>query len=263
MWKLKNDDSRPIFTAEKQVKSAHRGHSGTPLPEKTAIVFFMGRGLDLMRDMHPVTEVDEGFPCFLNRRALWTLNDLPACYLYGGAGAPMAADTVETLAALGVKNIVSVGLCGGFSDKVHAGEIIVPEKAFVEEGTSLHYYDGIVSASPDEEYLKAVSGALEKRTHPIVSMDAPYRQTFKKEAEWRRLGAVGVEMETSAVFSVSKYLGLRAISLLMVSDIHPIEEGAPEWSWRMTNELRRDLVQAGFEAARLITEIGKRRDSLK
>ncbi|MBR3874010.1 MAG: hypothetical protein IKJ26_07540 [Clostridia bacterium] len=52
-------------------------------------------------------------------------------------------------------------------------------------------------------------------------MAAVYRQTFSKEQLWREKGAVCVDMETSAVFSVAKYLGVKAIALLMVSDLAP------------------------------------------
>lgn len=38
------------------------------------------------------------------------------------------------------------------------------------------------------------------------------------------------------VFSVAHYLGLRAVALLTVSDIHPIEQEAPKWEWHMTEE---------------------------
>ena len=55
---------------------------------------------------------------------------------------------------------------------------------------------------------------------------------------------MGVDMETSAVFSVSKYLGLKAVSLLMVSDVHPMHPDEPKWDWRMTTEMRHQLFEA-------------------
>lgn len=256
VWRLENDDSRPILTAEKQVKSAHRNHDGTRCSE-TAIIFFMSRGLDYVKEICPHSEAEGGFPCFLQRRQMWTADGMPVCFLYGGAGAPMAADTVETLAALGAKNILSIGMCGGFSDKVRPGELILPEKALVEEGTSLHYYGTIEYAEPDAALHGAIASALKTETHPIVSTDAVYRQTFKKEEYWREKGAVGVDMETSAVFSVSKYLGLRSVALLMVSDVHPLKEGEPEWKWHMTPELRRELAEKSVAAVRIISEMNR------
>ena len=88
---------------------------------------------------------------------------------------------------------------------VECSDIIIPSKAYVEEGTSLHYYEDILFSSPDEALHKKALELLKGRDCPIVSTDAVYRQTFLKEDEWRTMGAVGVDMETSALFSVGKY----------------------------------------------------------
>lgn len=82
-------------------------------------------------------------------------------------------------------------------------------RPFVEEGTSLHYYEQIDFAQPDEqlfEQLKKIPGA---KVLPIVTTDAVYRQTFYKEQLWREKGAVAVDMETSALWSVGKFWACR------------------------------------------------------
>ncbi len=57
-------------------------------------------------------------------------------------------------------------------------------------------------------------------------------------------------METSAVFSVSRYLGLRSVSLLMASDIHPMLPDGPKWDWQMTKEMKHDLAEKSVAVAR-------------
>ena len=79
------------------------------------------------------------------------------------------------------------------------------------------------------------------RVAPIISTDAVFRQTFYKETLWRKKGCVGVDMETSALMSVGRYLGLNVASVLMVSDKHPIHEDEV-WQWRMTKELRQQML---------------------
>ena len=37
---------------------------------------------------------------------------------------------------------------------------------------------------------------------------------------WREKGAVGIDMETSALFSIADYLNLNIVSVLIVSVIH-------------------------------------------
>ena len=47
---------------------------------------------------------------------------------------------------------------------------------------------------------------------------------------------------------------MRAVALLMVSDIHPEKPEDPRWEWRMTKDMRCHLVQQGLELARRIKD---------
>ena len=253
-WCYSDDGSEPVIRAAEQIRSAHRD-CRLRLPE-TAIVFFMSRGVEYLCDHCAVRQLPEPFPRFLNRCPVWETEDGGFCFLDGGRGAPQACDTVETLAALGVKNIIAAGMFGAFDPRVGIGEIIAPQKAFVEEGTSLHYYESIEYAEPDGALLERAASRLQIRTYPVVSTDAVYRQTFYKERLWRDRGAVGVDMETSAVFSVSRCLGLRAVALLMASDRHPAAPDDPKWDWQMTKEMRYGLTEKALSLAKEIQTNG-------
>lgn len=250
MWCLSNDNSKAVITAAEQINSTRR-ECHLHLPE-TAIVFFMSKGTNYLIEHFEAEEMAEPFPRFLNRCPIWEIKKLNLCFLDGGRGAPQAVDTVETLAALGVKNIVTVGMCGAYNSNVCVGEIIAPKKAFVEEGTSLHYYESIEASYPNEGLLNMAISLHGVSNYPIVSTDAIYRQTFRKESLWRSKGAVGVDMETSAVFSVAQYLGLRAVALLMVSDIHPKQPEFPKWEWYMTKQMKYQLTEQGIALAKKI-----------
>ena len=248
MWRFIDDNTLPIITAKDQVNSAHR-ECRLQLP-KTAVVFFMSKCTDYLCENYQAKELSEPFPRFLNRCPIWEINKYQLCFLDGGRGAPQACDTVETLAALGVKNILAVGMFGAFDPQVKLGEVITPEKAFIEEGTSLHYYESIDFSQPDNDLLQICSSMLQINTYPIVTTDAVYRQTFYKEQLWRNKCAVGVDMETSAVFSVSRYLGLKAAAILMASDIHPMSPDEPKWDWNMTRDMRYDLAEKSLNIAK-------------
>ena len=246
MWTYKEDDTPAVLTARDHVAGAHRGQGGLKLPN-TAVLFYMGKAVEYLTTTRECTLLTEKLPRFLYGCPVWALGE-GVCFLDGGRGAPQAADTLETLAVLGVKRVFTVGMCGAFSQKAEVGEVIVPDRAFVEEGASLHYYERIESACPDGalfDCLRSIPGA---KVFPIVTTDAVYRQTFFKERLWREKGAVGVDMETSALFSVGRYLGLQVASALMVSDRHPESPDAPRWQWHMTDEMRRSLVDRALEA---------------
>ena len=241
MWRFPDDDSRAVLTAKENIESIHGAGAALRLPER-AVVFFMSRGVDYLLETRDCRLLTEKLPRFLMGGPVYAIgNDL--CFLDGGRGAPQAADTVETLAALGVRELICVGMCGAFSPLLRSGDILVPERCFSEEGTSWHYFEQAEVFEPDARLCERLCAIPESKTLPLVSTDGVYRQTFYKERLWREKGAAAVDMETSAVFSVARYLGLAAAAVLMVSDCHPLYDGAQKWAWRMTKEMRRELFE--------------------
>lgn len=242
MWKFDEDKTAPMITAKAHIESCHAS-GNLSLPE-TAVLFYMRGGIEFVNENYDTQVISEKFPSFLNARPIYQVkgyNNL--CFLHGGWGAPMAVDTLETLAALGVKNIVTVGMFGAFGENVESGDIIVPCKAFSEEGTSQHYYGNLEFFEPDQELLDLAVEILKAKALPIVTTDAVYRQTVYKEKLWKEKGAVGVDMETSALFSVGKYLGIKVVSILIASDKHTVDENAQKWQWKMTPQMRSEFFE--------------------
>lgn len=248
MWKFKNDNTPAIINAEKHIASSH-SNKIDKLP-KTAILFFMRGGIEYTTKHYKTKKISNHFPRFLNSCPIYKINNSDICFLHGGYGAPQAVDTIETLAALDFKNIITIGMFGTFSSNVNSGDILIPNKAFSEEGTSLHYYENAEFFEPDAMLLKKATEFMNNSYYfPIVSTDAVYRQTFFKEELWRSKGAIGVDMETSAIYSVSKYLGLNSISILIASDKHPLNENEKSWKWTMTEKQRKDLFKKCIDFA--------------
>lgn len=179
MWRLPNDQTKPVISAQEQLLSDHGGAS-LQLPD-TALVFFMSKGCQYLAERYAARQLPEPLPRFLNRCPIWEIKELGLCFLDGGRGAPQAVDSIETLAALGVKNIIALGMCGAFDEKLSVGQLIAPPKAFVEEGTSLHYYQSIEASQPDEGLLSLAS-ALPVSPYPIVSTDAVYARPSPKSS---------------------------------------------------------------------------------
>lgn len=252
MFKLKNDKSEPVITPQAHIKSCHKSEDDINLP-CTAVLFFMHGGVEYMLENYNCQLITDKFPRFLNSCPIYKAVDYDFCFLSGGHGAPQAVDTLETLNALGVEQVVTIGMYGAFSDLVDSGEIIVPAKAFVEEGTSLHYYDSIEFSTPNDDLFSKSLEQLNVRSYPIVSTDAVYRQTFCKEQEWREKGAVGVDMETSALFSVGKYLDIKVVSVLIASDKHPLSPDESKWKWHMPKETRKDFFIKCIDFVKVIS----------
>ena len=139
-------------------------------------------------------------------------------------GAPYAVALMETMIAWGARRLLFLGWCGAISHEVAIGDIIVPTGGLIDEGTSLHY-GGVggetVSASRDarREIKDMLSGqGLSCREGLVWSTDAPFRETPHKVESARNQGAIAVEMETSALFTVGRYRKSSVGAILLVSD---------------------------------------------
>ena len=249
---LPNDDSQPVITAQGHIASAH-GSSCVRLPE-TCVLYFFSRAVPFLISHFKTRTLTEHLPCFLVNSPCYTLETrTDICFVHSGLGAPCAADMVETLAALGVRRILVSGLCGVFASGIQAGDWILPEKILSEEGTSRHYLENAQWAEADpllyekaQSFFAARGGVVPQNT---VTTDAIYRQTFKKEAQWRDMGCVGVDMEGSAALNVARYLGIPSAALFMASDVHPLVPDEPGWDWHLTREQREAFALQCMEFA--------------
>ena len=226
MWNFLEDHTPAVITAQCHIESAHANEK-LSLPQ-TAVLFYMHGGEAFVRKNYKTRLISKRFPRFLASCPVYLLRHHPLCFLDGGRGAPQAVDTLETLAALGVQNVICVGMCGVF-----AGGL-----------TCLHYFPSITFSQPDQVLhqtaLQTIFGAKDL---PIVSTDAVYRQTFFKENLWRGQGAAGVDMETSALFSVGAFLKMHVVSVLVASDVHPLAQGEESWQWKLSGEMRKSFFE--------------------
>lgn len=139
--------------------------------------------------------------------------------LYGAMGAAAAGLVLESFIASGAEDILILGFCGSLSRRFRIGDVTAISRALVDEGTSKHYFPRRRCFLPSP----ALAAELESKTAVrrkgvIISTDAPFRETPDWLKESRRRGAELVDMETSAVFALAAFHGIRAASLQIVSD---------------------------------------------
>ncbi len=139
-------------------------------------------------------------------------------------GAPYAVALLETMVAWGARRLLFLGWCGAISPELSIGDIVVPTGGLIDEGTSLHYggRNGETASASKEargritEFLS--SQGLSYREGLVWSTDAPFRETPGKVESARNQGAMAVEMETSALFTVGRYREVDVGAILLVSD---------------------------------------------
>jgi nucleoside phosphorylase len=166
---------------------------------------------------------DQGRRLHISR--LYTVSEsLPGTCLAGPlVGAPYAVMIAETLIAWGARTLVFLGWCGALSATVEIGDMVLPTSALIDEGTSRHYLPDIGASVPSPalaEKLAELCAADGSRFHqgPVWTTDAPYRETHAKVRDYQGRGALAVEMECSALFTVAAFRAVAAAALLVVSD---------------------------------------------
>ncbi|MBQ3222600.1 MAG: nucleoside phosphorylase [Clostridia bacterium] len=253
-WKIEGDATRPVITPEEHVRSAHGGEAAR-LPE-ICVLFEMGMALPFIEKNWDTVSLSDRLPCFIADSRAIALRERPqVCFVNGGYGAPAAVDTLETIRALGVRQVLVVGMCGGFAREINVGDVVVPERILCEEGTSFHYADAPQFALPNGRLRGLVCErfAADWRIWdaPTVTSDAFYRQTFAKEEAWRQAGCAAVDMEASALLNAAAFHGMPAAAVLLCSDKHPMREDEPRWRWGSGEfgEKRRKFVRAAVELA--------------
>jgi purine-nucleoside phosphorylase len=138
-------------------------------------------------------------------------------------GAPQAVMGMEKLIALGACRIWVLGWCGSLRSDLKVGDLVIPTDAVSEEGTSQHYPIGEKKAGSDPELTRILGEALvhEGRVYrggTVWTTDAPYRETPSKVLAYGSKGILAVEMELSALMTLSAYRSVRLAGLLVVSD---------------------------------------------
>lgn len=139
-----------------------------------------------------------------------------------GMGAPSTAIVVEELCNLGARVLLRVGSAGGIAPDVDAGDIVVATGSVREDGTSPQYLPLSFPAVPDAELFELTMGAardlVPTAKHGIViSGDAFYRNYDKEKMSlMMQSGVKAIEMESSCVFIVGQFRGVRTSALFAI-----------------------------------------------
>lgn len=141
-----------------------------------------------------------------------------------GMGMPSTAIYVEELIKLGAKKLIRVGTCGAYQERVGIGDIVVALSASTDSGMNQHIFDH-KDYAPTATYTlveKAIKVAQQKdyaiHVGNILSSDSFYNPNAEHWKQWAEYGVLGVEMETSVIYTIAAYKGVEALSILTVSD---------------------------------------------
>ncbi len=148
-----------------------------------------------------------------------------------GMGAANAATIMDLLSAIKPKGVLFLGKCGGLKKKNKIGDMILPIAAIKGEGASNNYFPVEVPALPAFNLQRAVSHAVREQeldywTGTVYTTSRrvwEHDNKFKKYL--RKIRAMAIDMETSAIFTGGFANKIPAGALLLVSDQPMVPEG--------------------------------------
>jgi purine-nucleoside phosphorylase len=142
-----------------------------------------------------------------------------------GMGIPSISIYVnELIQSYGVKNLIRVGTCGGYSEKVKVRDLIIAMSASTDSSLNLVRFQGRTFApTASFELLKqaydiAVEKGFDPKVGSIYSSDVFYGDDNEDWKKWAKFGCLGVEMEAAALYTIAAKFDVNALALLTVSD---------------------------------------------
>jgi uridine phosphorylase len=211
---MPSDENRAIIEPQK----GKREEALPPL----AILMFTPQDMDLFLHRSPSFH-KRARKIYLSEVFVGSHQGVPLVLVGPMLGAPQTILALEKLIALGVTHVISMGWCGSLQAHVGIGDLVLPTGACSDEGTSAHYPIEDPRPGPSLELLGLLKGALAEEAVAVHegmvwSTDAPFRETVKKVMNYQRAGALAVDMETSALFTVAAFRNIRMAAALVVSD---------------------------------------------
>jgi len=141
-----------------------------------------------------------------------------------GMGMPTTAIYAHELIGLGAKRLIRVGTCGSYQANLNIGDVIIALSASTDSSLNKHIFNQ-KDFAPTAYYpllAKAVEAAeamgLTVNVGNILSSDSFYNVNQEHWHKWAEYGVLGVEMETSALYTVAAKHQVEALSILTVSD---------------------------------------------
>ncbi len=155
----------------------------------------------------------------------YTKNGKRISVMASGMGQPsIGIYSYELFTAYGVDYIIRVGTCGSYQENIDLFDVLICTTASTDSNWGSQYHiNGTFSAGADFDLAVAAYEECKKKGLPyhggnILSADVFYDDDPDTWKGWAKLGVMGVEMESYALYSNAARLGKKALCLLTVTD---------------------------------------------
>ncbi|MBX8463869.1 purine-nucleoside phosphorylase [Deinococcus sp. RIT780] len=144
-----------------------------------------------------------------------------------GTGMGIASSMIyvsELITQYGCKNLIRVGTAGSYQENVHVRDIVLAQAACTDSNINNIRF-GAKNFAPIADFdllMRAYQIARERghTTHVgnIMSSDTFYHDDFDQYKIWADFGVLAVEMEAAGLYTLAAKHGVRALTVLTISD---------------------------------------------
>ncbi len=173
-----------------------------------------------------------------------------------GMGVPSISIYVnELIREYGVKNLIRVGTCGAMQENVRLRDVVLAQAACTDSSMNEHYFDGYDYAPIADftllkaAYEEAVQKGLQPHVGNVFTSDIFYRDDNTTVEKLMRHGVLAVEMETAALYTIAARYGVRALTIMTVSD-HLLSGEETTAAERQTTF--NEMLEAALETAAIL-----------
>ncbi|PCE64061.1 purine-nucleoside phosphorylase [Sediminicola luteus] len=139
---------------------------------------------------------------------------IPSCMIY----------THELITEYGVKNLIRVGSAGAYQADLKLHDIVLALSASTTSGINQERFKGYTYAPTAHFELvtraieQAKKMAIDIKGGNVLSADTFYEDRFESYEQWAKFGVLCVEMETAGLYTLAAKHGVKALSILTISD---------------------------------------------
>jgi len=130
----------------------------------------------------------------------------------------------ELIRSYGVKYLIRVGTCGAMQQHVRVRDVILAQASCTDSSMNRHQFLGYDYAPiADFQLLSkahelASAAGMKVHVGNIFSTDVFYKEDTSAVQRLMDHGVLGVEMETTALYTIAARHGVKALTVLTVSD---------------------------------------------
>lgn len=177
---------------------------------------------------------------------------LPVSVQTTGIGAPSLSIYVhELLDTYGARTLIRIGTCGALAEHVRLRSLVISQSASTDSHVNRQLF-GLYDYAPSADFQllrraaeKAEELAVDHHVGQTASSDVFYHPDgLARFAGVRASGALAVDMETNALYSIAARFGARALSICTVVDSLVTGEGTDPSE---RQELFRGMIRLALE----------------